>query len=512
MHDSDALCSATMPDAAYLVGADDIALPSTITFDDGVVECDKRSCDAAALVVGYDAGSAGQLTLQTCQLPERDEPYILALELARSRIRLFLAKLEDWMLYDLDKTHPAMVQFDEARDLFVRALTLGSGEQAEALARESLDVCIQAGEALALHHAELLLSRRLKSPLAPRTTLGCMVHPVQWSERLRSVVASHFDYLCMPIRWRDLEPEEGEYGWRLTDRWIEWAVRTARKPVMAGPILDFSKLAVPDWLYIWEHDYETLRELVTEHIRAVVTRYRRVIQVWNVASGINVNGNFSLTYEQMMDLTRVCLMLVKKLQPTARVMLDVTQPFAEHHATQVQSLPPMMYLEMVLEAGMPVDSFGVHLQVGQPVPGRSTRDLLRLSHVLDRFARLDHPVVVTACGAPSEMIEPGEAAPGEAGPTGCAGYWRAPWSETIQTDWLTKVMTLALSKPYVESVCWQELYDHPTSEMPAGGLISSVGIMKPALRRVGQIRACLQSGRLPSEAETVVLEEEEAQA
>ncbi len=516
VYDPSRLPSATTLDVAYLVAGDGVAIPASISLEDGVIRCQKRSSESAALALGYNAEHLGQLTLQTCLLPERDEPYLLALELARARLRLFIAKSEDWMLFDLDPEHPAIQKFTDARNLFVQALSTLDPQQAEQAAHESLLACIQAGELLAEHHADLLLSRRLRSPTAARTTIGCTVHPMQWSDRLKSVVAAHFDYVCMPVRWRDLEPEEGEYAWRFTDRWIEWAVRTARKPVMAGPILDLSRLAIPDWLYIWEHDYETLRELVSEHVQAVVTRYRRVIHIWNVATGININENFQLTYEQMMDLTRVCLLLVKKLQPHARVMLEIAQPFAEHYATQTGSLPPLMYLEMILEAGMPVDSFGVRVQVGQAREGRSTRDLMLLSHMLDRLARLDHPVVITACGAPSappsvppaaeEPARDGEETLGAAGARPSpqsAGYWHEPWSERAQAEWLTKIASIALSKPYIESICWQDLYDHNTSDMPAGGLISSLGIVKPALRRIGQIRACLQSQRLPSEAESV---------
>ncbi len=511
VYDPSRLPSATTLDVAYLVAGDGVAIPAAISYEEGLIACQKRSSESSALAIHYDAGHLGQLTLQTCLLPERDEPYLLALELARARLRMFIAKTEDWMLFDMDPEHPAMLEFTRARGLFVEALSATDGEKAEELAHQTLLSCIDAGELLTEYHAELLLTRRLKSPTAARTTLGCTVHPMQWSDRLKSVVAAHFDYICMPVRWRDLEPEEGEYAWRLTDRWIEWAVRTARKPVMAGPILDLSRLAIPDWLYIWEHDYETLRELVSEHIRAVVTRYRRAIHIWNVASGININENFHLTYEQMMDLTRVCLLLIKKLQPNARVMVEVAQPFAEHYATQSGSLPPLMYLEMILEAGMPIDSFGIRLQVGQAREGRTTRDLMMLSHMLDRLARLEHPVIITACGAPStptapvEPAKPGDeellAGIGSPAPVGGAGYWHEPWSEAVQAEWLTKVATIALSKPYIESICWQELYDHNTSDMPAGGLISSLGIVKPALRRMGQIRACLQAQRLPSEAE-----------
>ena len=509
LYDPSRLSPDSTLELAYLVGAHDIAIPATITYRDSLIICERRSSESAALALSYNTGEAGQLTLQTNLLPEREESYMLVSELARSRIRLILAKMEDWALTDLDPFHPVMTKLAEAKSLFIRALTIGHTPEAEEIAHEALLKAIQCGEELSEYHAEVLLSHRLHLPNIPRTTLGCNVHPAQWSERLRTVVDTHFDYISIPLRWRDLEPDEGEYSWQTTDRWIEWAVRTAHKPVLAGPVLNLSRNAVPDWLYIWEHDYETLRELVAEHVRAVVTRYRRAVNVWNVVSGMNINDNFSLTYEQMMDLTRVCLLLVKKLQPNARVMLEVAQPFAEQYAFQNGALPPLMYLEMVLESGLPVDSIGVRLQLGQAAQGRSTRDLLQISSMLDRFARLEHPVVITAAGVPSDTPVPPEKSEDDdddegllasAANSAAAGYWHQPWNETLQADWLTRVTTIALSKPYVESLCWQELYDHETSDMPYGGLINSAGMVKPALMRMGQIRACLQTERLPREA------------
>src|SRR5262249_15174467 len=110
--------------------------------------------------------------------------------------------------------------------------------------------------------------------LAQPAAIGGAVNPSPFAEPPQRVLASACDLLGLPMRWLDMEPEEGKYSFTRTDRWIEWAVRTAKIPVVAGPVIDFRASSVPDWLYIWEHDYETLRELVYEHVKQIVTRYR----------------------------------------------------------------------------------------------------------------------------------------------------------------------------------------------------------------------------------------------
>src|SRR5690606_4271962 len=127
-----------------------------------------------------------------------------------------------------------------------------------------------------------------------------------------------------------LEREEGRQNFAPTDRWVEWAVKRGKLPVVAGPIVDFSARSIPDWLYIWEHDYKTLREVTDEHINALVTRYRRGISRWVVCSGLNVNSDFNLRLEEIIDLTRLSVLTVRKLHPSAQITVEINHPFGEH--------------------------------------------------------------------------------------------------------------------------------------------------------------------------------------
>ncbi|MDP7637295.1 MAG: endo-1,4-beta-xylanase, partial [Phycisphaerae bacterium] len=111
-----------------------------------------------------------------------------------------------------------------------------------------------------------------------------------------------------------LEPKEQEHRYVQIDSWINFATH-AHKPIHAGPLLSFDSQHLPDWLYIWEHDYDTLRDLIYEHVQRIASRYSKQVQVWNVVSGIHANNSFNLSFEQLMELTRMCCLLVKKLSP-----------------------------------------------------------------------------------------------------------------------------------------------------------------------------------------------------
>lgn len=471
----------------HLLGPDDIGLPGEISFEDGHLVCDKKTVDAAALSLMVDAGKAGRLLLQTCLLPDRDEPYLLYLELARHRLKSFLVKLEDWLLYELPLEHPVIKLWSDSRDTFTEAMIVARSDPArsETLARTALEQSIEASENLAVMHADALLARRYSDGRMPSGALGCRVHQTQFAEPLTKIIGADFDYISVPIRWCEIEPEEGQYDWSKLDRWMDWA-RRKRFPVMAGPIIDFRSHSVPEWLYIWEHDYDTTHDLLHEHLEAVVTRYRDVVSVWNVASSLHINANFTLAYDELMDVIRMATSLAKALHPGGKTMVEISEPWGEYYAGNTRSIPPILFAESLAQSGFKLDLIAVTLELGSQSQGRGMRDLMQISTLLDKLMYLNAPVVVSGIAAPSHR-------PKVEGPDG-AGWWRETWTPAHQGRWLSKVASLALSKPYVESVCIQELFDHATIDLPSSGLITSNGRAKPALTEMGHVHSQLESG------------------
>ncbi len=478
---------------AHLLGPEDSVLRGKLGFKDGHVVCKLRSSRATALCLQHETGRMGKLMLQTCLLPERDKPYILSVELARHRIKMFIAKSEEWQMFDLDAEHPAMKHWERARQLLTKALTTEDPVEADRLAGAALNDAINASERLAAAHAEILLHRRYASRGASSATLGVRVWPHRDGAQLRQLLASNFDLIVIPLRWRDLEVEEGVYNWEPVDRWMEWAAGEG-KPIIAGPLLDFSKAAVPKWMYVWQHDYDTCRDLVYEHMARVVHRYRSLVGMWNIASGLNINDNFEFSADQMLDLTRTASLLVRQARKGARTMIELRQPFGEHGARKRQSMPPFTFLDRLVQEGIKLDAIGVQLLFGQRKAGRASRDLMQISSVLDRFFLLETPILVSAMGVPSEIVDPD------------GGYWHKEWSPEQQARWVSRMFSSAMSKPFIESVFWTDLYDHPHADLACSGLITKEGQPKPALTRLIALRKRLRKPLGPlgtkSEAES----------
>ena len=480
---------------AHLIGADGSPMRATIWAEQGHVICEKREVGSAALALQHHIQGLGELTIQTCLLPEREQPYILDVELARHRLMLLLVKQEEWGLFDLDPEHPVIKRVNTARERFIEALCAQRQDEAQAArhAGAALAAAMDGSEELALHHSELLLNRRRAAGTMTRFPIGCGVGIDQGHDRVRQGLLHNFDFMQLPMPWRVLAPEEGEYRWQQTDTWVDWANRN-RMPILGGPVISFEPSNLPDWLFIWEHDYDTVRDLIYEHVERVVQRYRNRVNVWKVVSGLHVNNHFSFNFEQLMDLTRMTTMLVKKLAPQSRALIEIREPFGEYYAQNPRSIPPMMYVDLIVQSGINFDGFAVRMLTGQAQSGQFTRDLMQFSALLDQFAGYGKSLYVTI-GAPSEPVtQMMLAAPDSGEPVDAnCGFWRQSWSQTVQAHWLEAAMQIAASKPFVEAVAWPDLIDHGHIELPLSGLVSEAFQPKSAFRRLAAFRRTLSS-------------------
>ena len=482
---------------AYLIGSDQNAIRSTISFDAGQIICEKRESGVAALALQHAAGECGHMMIRTCLLPDREEPYLLGLELVRHRLLLLYQKLEDWSMFDTTQNGPLLQRIDHARRQFIEALGYQDQDPARAdqTAKSALVTAIDVSEDLALVHADMLLARRRSSAGLPKHPVGCGVMIDQQIERVRPELLANIDFFYLPATWRALAPEEGGYRWQAMDNWAQWLGRH-RVPTVAGPLVGFDPHSVPDWLFIWEHDYDTVRDLVYEHTERVVTRYKNAFAAWNVISGIHVNSHFTFNFEQLMELSRMTTMLVRKIQPAARTLVEICHPFGEYYATNQRSIPPLMYADLLTQSAINFDGIILKLLMGQPAPGQHTRDLMQISNLLDKYLNLGKPITVVIA-TPSAM--PDNATPtSSSAPPPPQGYWRKPWSQAVQTSWLEAVFKIALSKPFVDSVAWYEWMDRPGIELPNSGLVSQDMQPKPAFRQLAAFRNTLHPQPQPS--------------
>jgi hypothetical protein len=110
------------------------------------------------------------------------------------------------------------------------------------------------------------------------------------------------------------------------------------------------------------------------------------------------------------------------------------------------------------------------------------RDMFQISEKLDKLGNMGKPVHITAVQVPSTPTANGDRWYGS--------YWREPWTEQIQAQWVKDFYTIALSKPFVESITWADLTDRPDADtIPTGGLLGANLQPKAAYKVLKQYRS-----------------------
>lgn len=487
-------------EAAHLIGTDDNPMRGEVRLRTGAaaaaacsvpgvaaeITCSYVDDEFASLSIPVHAGRAGLLHLQTCVLPAREQPYGLLIELARHRIKHFIQKCEEWQMWDPALARGAMRLWDEARSLFAEALLSDDPLRCERLAQRSLERAVDASEHLAMSHAEILLHRRFGSKPASSTTLGTVVRTAAPLPKpgTEEAIQRDFDVLHIQAEWRELEPKRGKPDFTQLDRWMKWAA-DRKKPVMLGPLLDLREAALPDHARVYRHDYESFRNLAYDHLDRVAARYATAVGIWNVGSGFHANEFLELSIEQMVDLARRVVVLVRQRNRRANTLMELVDLFGENAPRRPSPVLPWRYAELLQQEGIGITALGLRMVLGRC--GSVARDLFQISCMLDRFLGREARVMLSAFGMPATQVDPK------------GGWWRDGATPEIQASWAGRVMSVSLSKPFVEAAMWSDLAD-------AGGqqgyaLFDGGGAPQPVVAKLSAIRRKLRKPLGPRRAD-----------
>ncbi|MEM8873505.1 MAG: endo-1,4-beta-xylanase [Planctomycetota bacterium] len=469
------------------MGPESVPMPGEVRFTGGMLRVDVDD-QAAGVAVRWDAGVMGTLHLETCRLQPRPEPYLLNVEVVRHRLMRILQKQEDWAMFDLSRAEGNLQErLDKLKADFAIALGLldEPGEAAK-VADQALADAVDISEAIASLHAELLLGRRVQLATMPKNLLGVRGDHSVRNAKYRETLAGKFDFVSLPLPWNQLQPDEDEFATEDADELVE-QLHKRRLPIIGGPLIDISDKCLPNWLALYEDDFDTVRDLAFRYVSKIVGRYRGKISAWNVVGGLHLPGTFDGGFEQLVELTRLLVGQVKTLLPSARTLVTVTEPFGLYLASG-EGTPPLLYAEMVSQSGVACDAFGLNIDLGSAKG--EVRDLFQLSQMLDRYGALGKPLYLTAVGCPGKQVS--------------NGSWRHGFDRDVQAEWLESFYHIALSKPFVDSVTWSDLGDDG-AQVAGGGLLDDMLTPKPAFKRLQNLRQNLRSHREAEQPSTVIL-------
>ena len=140
----------------------------------------------------------------------------------------------------------------------------------------------------------------------------------------------------------------------------------------------------------------------------------------------------------------------------------------------------LQYLENARAAGAleNIDTIGIQFYPGYHLNasfGNLEGPAFTPAYMMDtihRFARFGKPIHITEFSIPSTY-----------GSDWNSGYWREPWTESIQADYAEQLFTLAYANPHIGSITWWDIMDTKPAVI-SGGLANPDGSPKESLTRI----------------------------
>ena len=450
---------------AYLFGGDGIGIRrAQISFKDGFVHCKKANLETSGLALLWPVEGFGKVLLPTTCLPDRERPYNLNVEIARAKLMQIVNKCEEWSFFNNIKGMSEISE--EAHDYFIKAIqNISDPSAASKLADESLKRSVLLSEKLAIKQAEVLLHTRIKNRGFGRGCFSCRIDPLEidnpmYIEKLLGLFGS----VTIPVNWAQIETQKGLNDFSKIDACIEALIKK-KLPFSAGPLLCFSKEYLPKWLLEGDYSFEKIRETAYHFITEIVGRYNNIIRAWCSISGLNAFNHFGFRFEQILEMTRAANMAVKQASDRALKIIEIANPWGEYYSTSHNSIPPIVYMDMVVQSGVNFDAFGLQMRFGRNQAGMHTRDMMQISAILDMFAPIAKPIYITSVEVPGTN--------GDGHNDGnMAGIWHDEWSQKLQAQWVEQFFLVAMSKPFVSAVAYSNLMDTHDSAILNSGLLT----------------------------------------
>ena len=470
----------------YVAGPEEIPWSTRASWEDDVLVVQRTISDSGSVYVPWRVDGLGQCVLSTSTLAERPRPYQLEVELARGLLNRIRNRVFIWEWLGLKTPEQCTRNLAEATREFSRAAT-SQHHPAEAAEKavSAIQLALEVSEQFVKCYSEqAIVSREEQTPIPALMGVSLGVETPEPAIRRQLVDACNV--VQLPIAWRVIEAQEGSRDWQRTDEKLAWAQKAGLK-VAAGPLLLMDDAGVPDWLYLWEDDFENLTRMMLDHVQSVVTRYTGRVHLWHVASRVNTGKLLGLEEEQRLQLVAQVLDLVKRIDPRTPTVVSFDQPWGDYLSDQDEDLAPTHYADALVRAGLGISGFGLELNVGYEPGGSGLRPTFEIGRLLDQWSVWGLPLMITLC-APSEIGEDALAS------RDISTQFSAEDIASIgspQQHWASSVMPLLIARSAVQIVFWNQLSDAEPHEFPSGGLFDAEGEAKPTLQLMRDLRKSL---------------------
>ncbi len=221
-------------------------------------------------------------------------------------------------------------------------------------------------------------------------------------------------------------------------------------------MIEFRQGALPDWVWLWEGDCETIGGLAADFVRQTVQRYRGRVPLWHVVHRAASGEILGLTEEEQIRITARAVQVAHQADPSAQLTVGIDRPWAEWMGSSHFQLGPLHLCDYLLA--------GRSWALGRGDRDRAGLFLARQLHARPvRVLEAARSLLALERSAPRLDGDPlGRRARPERRAHRCGSRrrsGRARPREATQATWASKWIALAVAKPFVRTVSWLQASD-----------------------------------------------------
>jgi hypothetical protein len=474
VHPPEAIRDSSELPQAYLSGLDGRIFPTKIEVEGNQILCRRPMSDSAKLNVNWPVSGTGRPVLTTCSLREREDPYLLAVELARGKIAEIREYCAAWEQAGMAIPDAFRRVQKDAFVLFAKAGTTTEGPvESSRLAVLAIEAAVQAASILVDAYTVQRLANIRRSKHQTPGLLGCVVDSQVLTEPGQQAFRQAFNTVSVPISWKDIEPVEGEYNWEPTDELVRFGTEH-RNIVRGGPLIKLGPGGLPNWLAPWKNDFLNLPSFICDFIETSVSRYQGRIRLWEVSAFGNTGGALDLGEDHCLALTARTLEAAKRTDSDAQFFIRIDRPWGEYQREGKNRLSPLQFVDALIRSNLGLAGVTLEINCGYGPIGCYSRDMLSVSRLIDAWSQLGIQIHVNI------------ACPAAKGPDSLAdqqfsvadGVWRGHWNEETQSEWIECIVPLLLAKPAVTGVFLSQFCDGVSHRFPHAGLLAADGSLR----------------------------------
>lgn len=466
----------------HAVGCDRLVRCTSVKRSDDRLVLEVLESDGVKIKVPYRNAERTPVMLSTCSLRiDNKTPYSLLLELARGSLFRFRTLCNACIEAELDLLDITLALLKDATDSFARAaVTKDEPTDSDPLAIKSLNDSLEGISQLEHVYAtasHLAIKRQGKE----RAFLRGVSLTEPMSLDIKPLLTTPLNSVVVEPNWKHCEPEIGHHVWQQVDETLD-AVRQQGLATILGPIFTLDRFTTPDWLYLWENDFDELLNAVKRYSGELVDHFRNRVDLWYCAAGLNDQTALPMKEEQRLQLLIHIIQSLRGSGLRAPLLVSFAKPWGEYMTSRDRELAPIHFAEELVRARVGITGIGLEFNFGCHPPASYYRGYFDVEDLLDYWSLLGVPLFVTL-SAPSSWRPDAEAIYDP-------NRLEEPLerlSKRTQRELVEHILPAILTHPQVQGVFWTQVSDSQPHRFPHAGLLDPRGRPKSSVTKMTEI-------------------------